>query len=215
MADNKPKYYAIRNGRRTGIVRTWAECEAAIKGFSGAVYRKFEDEKSALLWLSGDEGLMAANGVQKKPEECWPENFREGFQADYDVYTDGSFSGGQYSWAYAFVQDGQVVYEDSATGKNPEAAVMRNVAGELAAVLYAVKRASELGVRIRVHHDYEGVAHWVNGAWKAKNELTQSYVEIMHKYKGIYEFTKVLAHSGNEFNDYVDKKAKEALGIDS
>jgi len=99
-------------------------------------------------------------------------------------------------------------------GKNPAAATMRNVAGEIAAVLYAVKKASELGVIIRIFHDYAGIAFWVTGEWKANNEFTQAYVKMMKQYQGIYCFEKVKAHSGNEFNDYVDKKAKIALGIE-
>lgn len=197
MASNKPKFYAVKVGREQGIFTSWNDCEKAIRGFSGAVYKKFDSESAALEWLNDNGSTLRDTSVAR----------------DYEVYTDGSYINGQYSWAYAFVKDDTVIYEDSNVGKNLEAAVMRNVAGEIAAVLHAVKRAAELGVTIRIYHDYAGIAFWVTGEWKAKNEFTQEYTKLMKKYKGIYVFEKVKAHTGNKFNEYVDQKAKASLGI--
>ena len=215
----KPKYYAVKVGRQTGIVRTWAECEKSIKGYSGAVYRSFEAEQLAQEWLQGKTGQrsgevretenLEGHGEPSPLEPLRAE--RVSVPVDYDVYTDGSFYKGQYAWAYAFVKDGEVVYEESGVGKNPDAAEMRNVAGEIAAVLYAVRRAAELGVKIRIYHDYAGIAHWVNGEWRTKKPYTQLYVDLMRQHQGLYAFVKVEAHTGNRFNEYVDKKAKEAL----
>lgn len=210
-----PKYYAIKQGRQTGIVRTWAECEKAIKGYSGAVYRSFEEEGLALEWL-GEEGRPAVGSLKMATELFQAgvsERKAESFGADYEVYTDGSFVNGQYSWAYVFVKDEEIIYEAADVGKNPDAVTMRNVAGEIAAVLYAVRRAVELGAKIRIHHDYAGIAHWVRGEWRTKNPFTQRYADLMKQHEGIYSFVKVAAHSGNRFNEYVDKKAKEALGL--
>ncbi|HVJ49033.1 ribonuclease H family protein [Desulfitobacterium sp.] len=197
MPTIKPKFYAIKEGRETGIFTTWAECEKAIRGFSGAVYKRFETENAALEWYNDNRSELRENAQP----------------TDYEVYTDGSYLNGQYSWAYAFVKEDEVVYEDSNVGKSPEAAVMRNVAGELAAVLFAVKRAADLGVTIRIFYDYAGIAFWVTGEWRAKNEFTQKYCKLMNEYQGVYAFEKVKAHTGNKFNEYVDNKAKTALGI--
>ena len=35
----KKKYYAVKQGVKPGIYKTWAECEAQTKGFSGAQYK--------------------------------------------------------------------------------------------------------------------------------------------------------------------------------
>ncbi len=204
MGNEKAKYYAVKEGRHPGIYRTWAACKDEVHGFPGAVYKSFKEEEEAKAWLAGNKAVQPG-------EEQKPGDERD---SDYvDVYTDGSYVNGQYAWAYAFVQDNRVIWEDNGVGKNQEAASMRNVAGELAAVIYAVRKAVEMGVKIRIHHDYAGVAFWVTKDWKAQNEYTRKYSEWMEKYQGIYTFEKVTAHSGNQFNDYVDKKAKEALGI--
>ena len=202
----KQKYYAVRAGREIGVFTTWDECKKAIIGYSGAIYKSFDSQLAAREWFDGVS--LAQSHINEGKSNS------NSFLADYDVYTDGSFVDGQYAWAYAFVSQDEVAFEDSNVGKNPAAAVMRNVAGEIAAVLYAVKRAAQLGVKIRIHHDYAGIAFWVTGEWKAKNEFTQSYAKLMNEHRGIYVFEKVKAHSGNKFNDYVDKKAKAALGID-
>ena len=197
LADKKKKVYAIKEGRVTGIVKTWDECQASVKGYSGAVYKSFTDEKEAIQWLN-NKGEISSDDESEF----------------MDVYTDGSFVNGQYSWAYVFVQGDQIVCEDKGLGKNTDAASMRNVAGELAAVLYAVRQAVKMGVKIRIHHDYAGIAFWVTGEWKAQNEYTKKYVELMNQYKGNFTFKKVAAHTGYKFNEYVDQRAKEALGIE-
>ena len=204
MGIHKPKFYAVRAGRDKGVFSSWEECRKAIHGFSGAVYRSFPTLEEAQAWFKGE--------TLSEPLKAEDDSLRDD-RTEYDVYTDGSYVNGQYAWAYAFVKDGKVHYEDADVGKNPAAATMRNVAGEIAAALYAVKKASQLGVKIRILHDYAGIAFWATGEWKAKNEFTQAYAKLMNQYRGIYSFEKVKAHSGNEFNDYVDMKAKSALGI--
>lgn len=201
-----PKFYAVRAGRDKGVFNSWEECKKAIHGYSGAVYKSFPTKQAAQAWFTGEAlepFVISSTDLENST-----------FLVDYDVYTDGSYVNGQYSWAYAFVKEGKVVYEDSNIGKNPAAATMRNVAGEIAAALYAVKRAAQMGVKIRILHDYAGIAHWATGEWKAKNEFTQAYAKVMNEYRGVFIFEKVKAHSGNEFNDYVDKKAKMAFGIE-
>lgn len=202
----KPKYYAIRVGRKTGIETTWEACQESIKGYSGAVYRSFSDKQAALDWLNGENATFVVEGSKIEPQDS--EQF-----VDYDVYTDGSYSNGNYAWAYVFVKDDQIIYQDKGIGKNSEAAVMRNVAGEIAAVLFAVKQAAQMKVRVRINHDYAGIAFWVNGKWRTKTKHTELYVRLMKQYEGIYIFQKVQAHSGDKYNDYVDKLAKEALGL--
>jgi ribonuclease HI len=43
----KQKFYVVWKGRKTGVFSTWAECEAQVKGFTGAEYKAFESRAEA------------------------------------------------------------------------------------------------------------------------------------------------------------------------
>ena len=45
-------FYAVGKGRKTGVFNTWAECEAQVKNFSGAKFKKFTDEGDALAFVN-------------------------------------------------------------------------------------------------------------------------------------------------------------------
>ena len=47
-------YYAVQKGRQQGIYSTWAECEAATKGYAGAVYKKFTTQDAAQQFVRGN-----------------------------------------------------------------------------------------------------------------------------------------------------------------
>ncbi|MFR2592566.1 MAG: viroplasmin family protein [Butyribacter sp.] len=35
------KFYAVKEGRSTGVFASWAECKKQVDGYSGAKYKKF------------------------------------------------------------------------------------------------------------------------------------------------------------------------------
>jgi len=212
QALGKKNYYVVKEGSKIGIFNNWPECQASVKGYKGALFKGFETKAEAQEWFNGREGDLANLHVKDTPTVSIG-SIGSIDSIDYEVYTDGSYFNGQYSYGYAFIKDGLVVYESNGVGDDLEAAKMRNVAGELAAVQHAVEKAKALDVRIRIYHDYSGISLWVTGDWQAKNKFTQAYVSFMQAHQGRYEFKKVSGHSGDRFNDYVDRLAKEALGI--
>ena len=68
---------------------------------------------------------------------------------------------------------------------------------------------------VTIYHDYEGVAKWATGEWKAKKPGTNAYREFCAAAaKHIrFRFVKVKGHSGDKYNDLADRLAKDALGI--
>ena len=99
---------------------------------------------------------------------------------------------------------------------DPQLAQMRNVAGEIkgseAAMQYALDHKIPY---IIIYHDYQGIASWCNGDWKANKPGTIAYRDFYQKAKEKVhiEFRKVKGHSNDKYNDMVDELAKEALGI--
>ncbi|XP_064483380.1 ribonuclease H1-like isoform X2 [Ornithodoros turicata] len=54
-------FYAVRRGRNTGVYDTWAECEAQVKGFPFARYKKFETQEEALAFVTDNEPITLQN----------------------------------------------------------------------------------------------------------------------------------------------------------
>ncbi|XP_067150363.1 ribonuclease H1 [Apteryx mantelli] len=44
-------FYAVRRGRRTGVYRTWAECQEQVNKFPSASFKKFATEKDAWAFV--------------------------------------------------------------------------------------------------------------------------------------------------------------------
>ena len=188
------KTYAVRVGRKVGLFRSWPECQAQVSGFAGAEYKSFPTESEARAWME-----RAAPGTGAPA-------------SDVAIYTDGSYRGGRYGWAFVVLKGGELVAEQAGAGGGDLAAESHNIAGELHAVMQAVSYARREGLLpATIYHDLEGAAKWVNGAWQARNELTQSYVRFMQPYLNELTFVHVRGHSGVQWNERCDVLAKEAM----
>lgn len=49
-------FYAVARGRNSGIFETWDECQQQIKGFSGALYKKFKTKCEAEEFVGNKQG---------------------------------------------------------------------------------------------------------------------------------------------------------------
>lgn len=131
------------------------------------------------------------------------------------AYTDGSFNVKNNTAGYATILTFENGHEKVLSGNitDPQATALRNVAGELQAVLEAVKAAEAACADLVVYYDYEGIEKWVTGEWKAKKEFTQKYRDAIRSSSVKVEFHKVAAHTGVEYNERADKLAKAACGM--
>lgn len=207
----KKKIYAVRKGHKTGLFNTWAECQKATAGYSGAEFRGFTEKEEALAFLNmettktvSEDKSKEAAGVVEVPENM------------VIAYVDGSFekSIGRYAFGCVLLTpDGQEIRE-SGSGSDPAGVAIRNVAGEMLGAMNAVKWAQENGYpAVEIRYDYEGVEKWVTGVWRAKTPLTSKYaVHMQEAGKKIQiSFCKVAAHTGNHYNEEADQLAKSAL----
>ena len=136
----KKKIYAVRKGHKTGLFATWAECQKAVSGYSGAEFRGFTEKEEALAFLnmettgnvSGDKAIEAA-GIVEVPENM------------VIAYVDGSFekSIGRYAFGCVILTpDGQEIRK-SGSGSDSAGVAIRNVAGEMLGSMTAVNWAIE------------------------------------------------------------------------
>ncbi len=199
----KKKFYAVRKGLRTGIYENWQECQAVIDGYSNAEYKSFSTREEAEQYMGVNccinEGEMPAVSETK-----------------VIAYVDGSYEDKlkKYSFGCIILTPSGEIIKESGNGNNPASLAIRNVAGEMLGAMYAVKWAMINGYReIELRYDYAGIEKWVQGEWKAKNELAQKYAAAMNEWKkNIHiSFLKIAAHSNNKYNDMADELAKSAL----
>ena len=96
---------------------------------------------------------------------------------DVIAYVDGSYRAdtGEFSYGMVILQDGQEqCFCQKMTDK--ELATMHNVAGEIKGSEAAMKYAVDHNIpEITIYHDYEGIAKWCTGAWKATKPGTIAY----------------------------------------
>jgi hypothetical protein len=50
-SNHNKRFYAVARGRRTGVFTKWKDAEKSVKGYSGAIYKRFRSEDAALAWL--------------------------------------------------------------------------------------------------------------------------------------------------------------------
>ena len=210
------KVYAIKEGFDSNsnqkieniIVDTWAECLNYVKGVKGAKYKSFEDIESAKSYLN-DTNKLLKKGIDQYPEDC------------LHLYVDGSYNiaSKRYAYGVVAVRNNVVEHIDSGSPNDTTKSNIRQIAGELEGAVRAVEYALSKGdKKIVLFHDYEGIFHHATGSWERKDESSEAYYDKMNSLfrQGIEViFVKVDSHTGDLYNELVDEKCKEALGITS
>jgi len=135
-------YYAVAAGHQTGIFLTWVETQTQIKGFKGAVYKKFPTEAEAQTFIDINQSTQTLN-TDAAPTY------------DYYVYTDGSCINNGKPNAKA----GMGVYFGPDDPRNVSRSIsgkQSNNTGELTALIAAhhlIKADATAGKRIAVISD--------------------------------------------------------------
>ena len=187
-----PFYYAVRIGKQPGVYKTWADCNAAVKGFPNAKFKKFNTEKEAEAFLQGENS--GSFGNTNKPTQpnvnskktngggTRKQTFygREDLPSSPVVYiasyciegdsTTGAIGGIGVYWAPAHPKN---VCEALKKQEN-----MTTRATELIAAMKALRSASEMGLgsvelRTRNNHTFnsmrEFLEQWQSNGWEMDN----------------------------------------------
>ena len=186
----KQKFYAIKALDGGKIVLSWEECQQLTHGVKGVLFRAFPSRVEAENWIDGISAPV-------------PKGLR--------IYVDGSFLEGfpKAGWGFIVVEnDTEVAHGSGVTVFDAES---RNIDGECMASYQAMKWLEANDKTAVICHDYEGVARWAKGEWKAKSSIAQKYVEACRPLVHRVSFEKVAAHTGVKWNEAVDKLAKDAI----
>jgi len=185
-----PKIYAVKFPDGTQwLGNNGPDCEKQIKGRTGVKHKSFAKIEDAKAWFYGESAQ------------------KEGLR----VYVDGSFvPTSEYAgWSWVAVENDVEIA--SAYGKTPYAAASRNIDGELYAAWQAMEYLASIQRKGTICHDYQGVASWALGEWKANSVVAQVYISKISDIKEWATFEKVVGHSGDKWNDRADELAKGVL----
>lgn len=155
------------------------------------------------------KGESTGSGV-KSPKNSSP------VPKGWAAYVDGSFADDQVGYGVAILKDGALQAELSGIAAIPtEDTQARQIGGELTATMKAVEWCIAHDVpQVTICYDLVNIRHWALAEWKANIPLTrryQSYMQdvIVSGKLGI-TWQKVDAHTGDKWNEHVDKLARGA-----
>lgn len=207
------RYYSVRRGRAVGIFTSWERCKEVTQGYPGAEFKGFATRREAELYLGYPEIEHICDTIEFLPEEINSSNNT----CELIAYVDGSYSKeiskDKYGSGIVLIHSDNRQEHVSLTGT--EGIELNNVAGELAASMYAMQKAKNYGYKkLTIYYDYAGIANWANKQWRTKNKYSKMYVQFYENNIKPYikvEFIKVKSHSKNTYNDMADYLAKQAL----
>jgi ribonuclease H-related protein len=166
-------YVVTAPDRLRGIYASWSECEAAVKGVSGARYQAVASRAQAEAMLRGEGGEL--------PDGLYG-------------FVDGNHLGGvgvvlverRAGEPEVIEALGMTVVEvfagagvaslTSHASIRAALARLRNILAELAA-LYLLLRTAPGGAALTVVHDYQGVGAWMDGTWRTKDATVGEIIE--------------------------------------
>lgn len=215
------KYYAVKEGKTTGVFTTWDECREQVLGYPGAVYKSFKTLADAQAFVNGETPEPAKKETKTKSlkdlvEKLAAENAIDPETTDI-AFTDGSYDPetgrGGAGLVYVSLKDNTVKLEHCGISPEdtPDVAKGRNIVGELFAAETAAHIADKAGRNLVICHDYTGVKFFANGEWSPKFPVAKGYKTIMTDRMsriGI-RFIKIAAHTGNIGNEMADGLAKQ------
>ena len=196
------KYYAVKNGKETGIFNSCKEVAPLVTGYKGAEFKSFTTKEEAREYLK--RAIPYAENTQ----------FDKLAEDEAISYVDGSYneiSGSCGAGIVFFTSKGMEKF--NRTFKGSKYIKYRNVSGEVEAAKTAMEKAIKDGKRkLYLNYDYKGIEAWAKGDWKTNTDLTENYKKYYDKIKDELEviFIKIKAHSGDYYNNLADELAKRA-----
>jgi ribonuclease HI len=152
LMSQKPKYYVVWKGRKTGVFSSWADCAAQVQGFAGARYKSFASRLAAEQAFRGNYAARVRNPVSSGQ---WLISPNPPIASSWCV--DAACSGSPGRLEYRGV--------DSSTGKQifhqgPYQHGTNNV-GEFLAIVHALMILGKQGSALAIYSDSATAIGWV------------------------------------------------------
>lgn len=224
------KFYVVWVGRAPGVYDSWAECEAQVKGFSGAKFKSFPSKGEADRQFAGGGGASVSPTKKKQSSANKPESIHytsQITQGGIHIYCDGACDPNPGNSG-----TGLAVYRNWALDKlwyglyNPNGT---NNTAELLGLMHAMHIAQDalsLSVPVTIFCDskyaIQCITQWADSwkrrGWKrpgdqeVKNlDIIQPAHELYHQIKGDINIRHVKGHAGIEGNELADRMSMLAV----
>lgn len=165
-----PKYYTVWKGHKTGVFSTWAECQAQIDNFQGALYKSFPTAKAAWEALAQEPHQFfkkqnAHSPASQSQEIIWQ-------SLSVDAACSGNPGDMEYRGVHTLTQE--VIFH-----KGPFAQGTNNI-GEFLAIVHGLALLKQQGQHeVPIYTDSQTAMAWVrNKKVKTQLELTAENVEL-------------------------------------
>ena len=128
------------------------------------------------------------------------------------VYTDGgNYQDKLSAWGFIAIDETGIIHQDSGILVG-EICSIWNIGAEIKATEFAVTWAKNNGHQLVINHDLLGLSKWAYGDWKRKNKWTKEFYNFIQTHlEYIVEFRHCRGHSGDYYNEMVDKLVTKTL----
>jgi ribonuclease HI len=167
MAKNKPKFYTVWRGRKTGVFDSWDDCKAQVGGFEGALYKSFDSRAGAVKAFA--EAASAHIGQSKTPTansltaQLMPPPIADSVVVDAAWNT----ASGDMEYQGIYLPTKQKLF-----AMGPYSDGTNNI-GEFLAIVHALAMLHQRGSNLPVYSDSKTAISWVKKR-KANTQLAET-----------------------------------------
>ena len=176
---SKKKYYVVWEGRKTGILESWAECSESIHGFKGAKFKSFKTIE------------LAKKAYSENYDDYKGKTIFETELSDVELKLIGQPNLNTVSVdAACNMQNGQMEYQGVETKtkkvifkKGPHKGATNNI-GEFLALVHAVALMKNKGDKRPIYSDSKTAISWV------KNKRCYTSADETEENKEVFDLIK-------------------------
>ena len=224
---SKVRWYAVIRPDWSYIFHSkWSIVKPFVNKIPMVKYKGFDSEREAKIWMSSSlmkNKRMLSSQFQSRPPPIQKKIVPR--SNTFDAYTDGSYlfetsSGG---WAYILISNKVTHRKSGHLSPNLKIKPTNNRA-ELLAILNLIIDFPKLDLHISSDSMYSIKAitiwsnKWKRNGWKTSKNLPVENRDLIETIINLISnryinFCHVKAHSGDHFNEMVDKMAREAAQL--
>ncbi|SFA90892.1 MULTISPECIES: viroplasmin family protein [unclassified Bacillus (in: firmicutes)] len=158
------KFYVVWSGRKPGIYKTWAECEAQTKGYQGARFKSFPSQKEAEEAFSKAPSSTPRTTSSKTSKA----STAPGSYIEESISVDAACSGnpGMMEYQGVATKTGQVIFHFGPI-------LGTNNIGEFLAIVHALSLLKKQGLETTIYTDSQTAMSWVRNK-KANTSLVRN-----------------------------------------